>query len=229
MSEIRILLIEDNCILRESIVHFLNEQEDMKVISLLSYADTPSYLKKLDLFPDIILLNFGTQYDINLEYMELINKSSSSTRIIATDVDPIQMDIIEFIQYGGSGFILKNATQDTYIQTVRKVAIGQKLLPEDLLETLFKQIEKFMPKNGSINSSHSVRLTVREREVIRLIQQGMCNSDIAQHLYISIHTVKSHVQNILGKLGLKSRLELAAYTNSNHVQNGKVSNLPLDN
>ncbi|HEY3258076.1 MAG TPA: LuxR C-terminal-related transcriptional regulator, partial [Gemmatimonadaceae bacterium] len=99
-----------------------------------------------------------------------------------------------------------------FLMTIRRVAEGAKVLPSQLTETLFAQIVQKAVQRDKTQVSKAVRLTQREGQVIDLIAEGMSNKEIAGRLHIATHTVKSHVHNILDKLALHTRLEVAAFT-----------------
>lgn len=128
------------------------------------------------------------------------------------DLIPLQADVLEFVQAGVSGFILKDATVNDFYKTIRSVAEGSKVLPDNLTGSLFSQIVE-NAVNGSTKTSilGSVRMTKREKQVIELISDGNTNKEIAQELHLSPYTIKSHVHNILEKLALSTRVQIAKY------------------
>lgn len=97
------------------------------------------------------------------------------------------------------------------MSTIRAVAAGEEVLPAQMTASLFPQIARDEVMNGGPELPDSVRMTPREREVINLIEEGLSNKAIGQRLHISSHTVKSHLRNIMEKLTLHSRLEIAPY------------------
>jgi DNA-binding NarL/FixJ family response regulator len=146
----------------------------------------------------------------------LIKKNMPNAKVIGMGFVPTQSDIVEFVEAGASGFILKVATVKEFIGTVRSVAQGTKVLPPSLAGSLFTHvIEHAIKKNGKI--TNAVRMTKREREIIVLIADGLSNKEIARQLNIATHTVKSHVHNIMEKLALHSRLQIAMYTREENV------------
>ena len=132
-------------------------------------------------------------------------------KIIVMDLLPVHEDIVEFVHAGVSGFVMKDATLDDLAQTIRSVANGAHVLPPQMTGTLFSQIARDAVVKGRAQVLGSVRMTTREREVIALIAEGMSNKEIASRLHIATHTVKSHVRNIMEKLTLHTRLQIAAY------------------
>ena len=128
------------------------------------------------------------------------------------DLIPVNGEIIEFVNAGVCGFVLKDATFDEFVATIRAVAAGEKVLPPRLTESLFSQIASEVGARGREQVIEDVRMTRREREVIELIGEGLSNKEIAQRLNIATHTVKSHVRNVMEKLALHTRLQIAAYS-----------------
>ena len=211
MAKTRILLIEDNRFLREGIAAMLNDQGDFEVVARAEDGNAVSQLKNMKKPPDIILLDLGLEKENSLKLMIVLQGEVPEARIIAMDIFPEQLDIVEFVKAGGSGFILKNACSNDYIKTIRAVAAGSKVLPPALTGSLFTQIVESALKTGNGVPINSIQLTNREREIVALISEGLSNKEIAERLHIATHTVKSHIHNILEKLTLGTRLQIAAF------------------
>lgn len=211
MSKIRILLIEDNRLLREGIAAMLNGESDLEVVARAEDGDAACQLKILKKPPDVILLDLGLEKENSLSLMAVLQKEVPAARIIAMDIFPEQHDIVEFVKAGGSGFILKNASANDYVKTIRAVAAGSKVLPPALTNSLFTQIIESALKTGNGIPNNSIQLTNREREIVDLISEGLSNKEIAERLHIATYTAKSHIHNILEKLALNTRLQIAAF------------------
>ena len=211
MTKIRILLIEDNRLLREGIAAMLNGQRDFEVIARAEDGNALTELKSAKKTPDVILLDLGLEKENSLRLMTVLLEKVPEARIIAMDIFPEQLDIVEFVKAGGSGFILKSASSNDYINTIRAVVAGSKVLPPVLTNSLFTQIIESALKTGNGIPTSSIQLTQREREIVILISEGLSNKEIAERLHIATYTVKSHVHNILEKLALRTRLQIAAF------------------
>jgi DNA-binding NarL/FixJ family response regulator len=124
---------------------------------------------------------------------------------------PTQSDVVEFVAAGASGFILKNAQVKDFLKSIRLVAQGEKVLPPSLTDSLFSHVVDLAIAKEKKNPSQLVRMTKREREIIVLIADGLSNKEIAQRLNIATHTVKSHVHNVMEKLALHTRLQIAKF------------------
>jgi DNA-binding NarL/FixJ family response regulator len=205
---ISVAVIEDNRLVREGITALLNGLPDVKVVAGASGADT-SVLR--DVNPQVVLLDLGLGHDNSLRVAEEVKKELPDSKIILMDLLPVHEDIVEFVNAGVSGFILKDATLDDLVTTIRSVALGTHVLPPQMTSTLFSQIAKDAIVRGRSDTLDAVRMTPREREVINLIAEGLSNKEIATRLEIATDTVKSHVRNVMEKLMLHTRLQIAAY------------------
>jgi len=209
-AKIRVLLIEDNRFLRGGITDLLQSEGGFAVDTR---ADGDGSAGQLEVVrpPDVVLLDLGLEKENSLKLMTVLRERFPKARVIAMDILPDQDDIVQFVKAGGCGFILKNAPVDDYVKTIQAVAGGATILPAVLTKSLFTQIVESVLKNGTGVPDHAIQLTKREREVVDLISQGMSNKEIAQELHIATFTVKSHVHNVLEKLELGTRLQIAAF------------------
>jgi DNA-binding NarL/FixJ family response regulator len=209
MPKIRVLLIEDNRLLREGIESMLNEQPDIRVVSAGGNGD--AFEKAEDLKPNVVLLDLGLRSQSSLKVVEQIKKRFPKTEVVVMDLIPVHSEVIEFVKAGVSGFILKDATLEDFLNTIRSVAKGSKVLPPSLTDSLFSHIVEHAVQAGKVNRLiESVRMTRREQDIIDLIALGRSNKEIAAELNIAVHTVKSHVHNI-------TRLEVASFAHSEGI------------
>ena len=211
MKKIRLLLIEDNKLLREGILAIIKNQPDIKVVTT-SGKNENTVLKIHKLKPNIVLLDLGLRNRNSLEVVYLVKKEFPKVNIIMMDLSPVQADVFQYVKAGASGFILKDATLKDFLVTIKAVAEGAKVLPPTLTDSLFSQIIEYAMKGGKVKLKEAIMMTKREREVIELIADGLSNKEIGRSLHISTYTVKSHIHNIMEKLTLHSRLEIANYT-----------------
>ena len=210
-NKIRILLIEDNRLLREGIAELLKKQPDMNVVTTVGNGE--NILALIDKQkPNLVLLDLGLRSQNSLRIVKLVKKDFSEIKIIVMDLIPLQADIFEFVQAGVSGFMLKDISVAEFLKTIRSVMEGTQVLPPHLTGSLFSQIVEHAINGlspGKLNES--IMMTKRERQVIALIADGNTNKEIAQKLHLSTYTVKSHVHNILEKLALNTRVQIAKH------------------
>lgn len=211
MIKIKILLIEDNRLLREGILAILKPYKDIVIIE--ASGDGKDTIAKIrELKPNVILLDLGLRSQNSLHIVEIVKKDFPGARIIIMDLAPVQADILHYVKAGASGFILKDASLNDLLITIRSVAEGSTVLPALLVDSLFSQIVDQAVREGKSGLKDSVRMTKREREVIELLSEGLTNKEIGQRIRISTYTVKSHIHNIMEKLALHTRLEIANYS-----------------
>ncbi len=216
MKKIRLLLIEDNRLLRDGIMAILKPHKDIVIIA--ASGDGKSTLVKIkDLKPNVVLLDLGLRSQNSLHVVEIVKKDFPEAKIIVMDLAPVQADILQFVKAGANGFILKDASLKDFLVTIRAVAEGSTVLPPLLVDSLFSQIVDYAVKEGKPKLKESVRMTTRERDVIGLLSEGMSNKEIGQKIHISTYTVKSHIHNIMEKLALHTRLEIANYSYNNET------------
>jgi len=208
VNTIRIFLIEDNRLLREGIAAALNEQADMKVVEA-SEGSGNILLRVSTAKPHVVLIDLGLASQHSLQIAASLMKETPQLKVIGMGLIPSQSDVVDFVQAGASGFILKDATVDDLLATIRSVASGGKVLPPMLTNSLFSHVIEYAAKKGNPLLTKTMRVTPREREIIALVTEGLSNKDIASRLHIATHTVKSHVHNILEKLALRTRLQIA--------------------
>ena len=205
---ISVALIEDNRLVREGISALLNQLPDVRVVA---GGSSPSEALPKDVNVQVVLLDLGLRKGDSLRVAEKVNKDFPDAKVIVMDLLPVHEDIVEFVHAGVAGFIMKDATLDDLVQTIRSVADGAHVLPPQMTGSLFSQIARDAVARGRSDVLGAVRMTQREREVISLIAEGLSNKEIASRLHIATHTVKSHVRNIMEKLTLHTRLQIAAY------------------
>jgi len=210
-KKITLYIIEDNRLLRDGITSMINEQADLKVIGIFNEKEK-SLSKIFTLKPDVVLLDLGLRTQNSLEVVKNIKDKSPDIKIIVMDLLPVQTDILDFVKAGASGFILKDAMVHEFLKTIRLVVAGEKVLPQHMTGSLFSQIvERAINGKPSNEIMEAVRMTKREREVIELIADGQSNKEIGKILHLSPYTVKSHVHNILEKMALHTRVQIAKY------------------
>jgi DNA-binding NarL/FixJ family response regulator len=210
-APISLVLIDDNRLLREGITALIHTQPGFKVLA--AFADVEEALQKVrEARPDIVLLDFGLEDHDSVSLTATVHQEVPSARVIVMGLLPLQEDVADFVRAGASGFIMKDASFDDFFATIRAVAAGGEVLPQALTNSLFSQIARNASRGSKARLLESVRLTNRERQVIELLGEGLSNKELATRLHIAVHTVKSHVHNVLEKLALRSRLEVVAFT-----------------
>jgi len=211
MGKTKILLVEDNRILRDGIKAIINDQPDLKIVAA-SERNHDTLMQARRLKPHVVLIDLGLKSGNGLQIVSTLTKELPQTKVIGMGLIPTQLDIVEFVEAGAAGFVLKQATVAEVLETIRSVVRGENIIPPLLTESLFTHVVNLAVRRGKANLPVAVQMTKREREIIALIAEGMSNKEIAQRLNLSTYTVKSHIHNILEKMALHSRLEIATHS-----------------
>jgi DNA-binding NarL/FixJ family response regulator len=219
---ISLVLIDDNRLLREGIAAMIHSQPGFTVLAASSDAEE-AMRKVREAKPDVVLLDFGLEDHDSLSLTAMVHTEVPRARVIVMGLLAAQEDVANYVRAGASGFIMKDASFEDFLSTIRAVAAGAEVLPPALTNSLFSQIARNSAGgSGRPRPLEAVRLTQRERQVIELLGEGLSNKEIATRLQIAVHTVKSHVHNVLEKLALRSRLEVAAFTHAEGIQKRHV-------
>ena len=206
-----IILIDDNRILRESITKIIEQQPDLKIIAAFDKSNK-ALMKVCDLKPDVLLMDLRLSQKNSFKFLKSLMNKEPGIKVIVTDAIPIQENILQYVEAGVSGFILKDASYDEYLKTIRSVVNEEKVLPSHLTGSLFSQIvdnEENQMKSSKL--IQMVRMSQSEREMVLMIADGFTNKEIAEKLQLSLCTVKSHVHIILEKMVLNTRIQFAIY------------------
>lgn len=215
---IKVALIEDNRLVRNALLWVLKRSPDIEAVAEASNG----HEVLLEGDPHVVLLNLGLESGDSLRVARDILKGFPEARVIVMDLLPAHEYLQEFVSAGVSGFIMKDAPLDVVLTTIRSVASGRKVLPDEMTATLFSEMATETVTSGGTQDQDSVSMTPREQEVSDLIAEGLSNKAIGEQLHISVHTVKSHLKNIMDKLSLNSRLQIATYV---HERDTHAANL----
>ena len=212
MKKIGVILIDNDRRLRESITDLIEQQPDFKMLAAFNKSEK-ALAKVADLKPDVVLLDRAIPYQTSIKIVKSMIKRYPEIKVIAMDLNPLQKEILEYIEAGVSGFTLKDASNDEFYKTIRSVANDEKILPSKLTGPLFSVIAHYGIKlYGSSKLIKSVRMTRQEREIVLLIADGLTNKEIAQTLRLSDYKVKNHVNNILEKMAQNNQVKIAIYS-----------------
>jgi DNA-binding NarL/FixJ family response regulator len=197
-------------LVRDGLTALLDAQPDFKVVAAAEAANV-GLLQVRETNPHVVLVDAALGSLDNQSLVKALRKEAPHSKVIVMDLLPAQEDVIEFIKAGASGFIVKNATLEDCVRTIRSVVGGADVVPHVLTGTLLSHIVDQAVVRSTATVLEAVQMTKREREITTLIAEGLSNKEIAQRLNIATYTVKSHVHNILEKLALHSRLQIAAH------------------
>jgi NarL family two-component system response regulator LiaR len=205
-ERIRVLVVDGHTVVRKGLVSLLSaEKYGIEVIGEASDGEE-AVTKALQLQPDVILMDLVMPRKNGIEATREIKKTHPKARILVLTSFTEDDKVLEALRAGAYGFLLKDATPDELVQSIRSVYADKLTLPQELTQVLLgSKTEVNQPEIASED------LTERELDVLRCLARGMSNKKIAQELTIGANTVRSHVSSIMRKLDLENRTQLAIY------------------
>lgn len=207
MNNLTILLVDDHEMVRMGLKSFLNLQQDISVIGEAGNGQE-GIMKALDLRPDVIVMDLVMPEMDGVEATLQILKEWSEAKILVLTSYLDNEKIYPVIQAGAKGYMLKTSNAPEILNAIRKVAEGQLAI-----ETEVAQKMKHHDENPALHED----LTAREKDILHLLAKGYDNQTIADELYISLKTVKTHVSNILAKLQVDDRTQAVVYAFRHHL------------
>jgi len=212
---IKVLLVDDQAMVREGFSALLAAQPDMLVVG--SAGDgADGVAKARDTDPDVVLMDIRMPVLDGLEATRrLLHPGSTRPRVLMLTTFDLDEYVFDALRAGASGFLLKDAPAAELVQAVRVIAAGDALLAPAVTRRL---IEDFATRGRPRRGSPLLRtLTPRETDVLRLIARGLSNHEIAETLVLAEQTVKTHVSRILTKLSLRDRAQAVVFAYENSV------------
>jgi DNA-binding NarL/FixJ family response regulator len=209
MSETRVLIVDDQAMIRAGFRSLLDGQSDIRVIA--DATDGHDAVAKAAQFdPDVVLMDIRMPVLDGLSATRRLVESGSRARIIVLTTFDLDEYVYDALRAGASGFLLKDATAEELIHAIRIVAAGESLLDPAVTQRV---IDAFVqtPSPSPARAQALATLTDREREVLVVIAQGLSNSEIAETLFVTEATAKTHVSNVLNKLQLRDRVQAVVW------------------
>jgi DNA-binding NarL/FixJ family response regulator len=221
MTAARILLVDDHDLFRSGLAGLINVQPDLEVAAEASDGLEAFKLAR-DLKPDLIVMDINMPVCDGLEATRLISTELPETRIVILTIHAEDEKLFAAIKFGAVGYILKDTNKAQFLQGLRGVLDGEAVLPPKMAVRMVEEFSRLMNQPGAANQDQDLPdITPREHDVLRCIARGCSDKEIAEQLSISIHTVKTHVRNILSKLHAANRREAARLA----AQYGLLNNL----
>jgi DNA-binding NarL/FixJ family response regulator len=203
---IRVLLVDDQPLLRTGFRLILQTERDIEVVG--EAADGEVALAQVDaLHPDVVLMDIRMPRMDGVEATRRITASDNPAKVLVLTTYDLDEYVVESLRAGASGFLLKDVPADELVTAVRVVHGGDAVVSPRVTRRLLDRFATMLPTATQGQPAQLPELTERERQVLLLVARAMSNAEIAAHLVLSETTVKTHVSNLLMKLGLRDRVQ----------------------
>ncbi|MBA7599428.1 Transcriptional regulatory protein DegU [subsurface metagenome] len=211
MDPVKVLVVDDHALFRRGITAVLAKHENLEVVGEAS--DGLEAIKKAEaIVPDIIVMDLNMPHCSGLEATQALQAKMPQVNILVLTVSDNEADLFAAVKFGAKGYILKNTEPEELIQAILHIAQGGVIVSPIMATKLLTEFQGLEAggKREAIQETES-NLSPREGEVLQLVAQGATNKQIADSLFISENTVKTHLRNIMDKLHLANRSQAAAY------------------
>jgi len=213
MAPARLLIVDNHTLFRQGLVSLLGGEPGMQVVGEAASGEEALQLAP-QLKPDVILMDVKMPGIGGVEATRRLLETMPQARVLMLTVSEEEENLFAAIQAGARGYILKNADADELLQAIQRVHAGEGIISPSMTLRLLQTLRSGGPPGPP---PPALPLTAREQDVFYLLAQGASNRQIAQALTVSENTVKTHVRNILDKLELRSRSEVAAYARRSNL------------
>lgn len=212
MGKITVLLVDDHTLFREGLKSLFSRQESIEVVGEAGSA-REGIQKTLELRPDVVLMDLNMPDMTGTKALSKILEARPETRVLILTVSDDDEDLFSAVRAGAMGYLLKNVESDHLLNSVYQVARGEATVSAALTDRIFSEFRTMSSevKKQRTDATPKDLLSKREVEILTHISQGESNKEIANYLNIAESTVKIHVQNILKKLNLHSRVQAAVF------------------
>ncbi|ABR36932.1 response regulator [Clostridium beijerinckii] len=216
----RVIIAEDQKLLRESFKNIIENNSDIKVVACATNGNEAYDLCK-EYMPDVVLMDLSMPICNGTEATKLIKAELPSVKVLVLTASNDKSDVTDAISNGADGYILKDISTEELILSIKSISLGLGIITKDILSPMIlnlrKENKKAKKKIIDINGIN-ISLTERELKIVSMIVDGKDNKEIASSLFIAEGTVKNIITEIISKLSLRDRTQLAVYA----VKNGLV-------
>jgi DNA-binding NarL/FixJ family response regulator len=216
----KILIIDDQILFREGLMSLLRSTPDFDMVGCAGSVFEGSELAELHK-PDIILMDFSLPDGTGLDATRTILARLPDCKIIFLTVYAADENLFAAMRLGAKGYMLKNVSSTDLLASLRALDRGEMAVSRKMMSTALNEFSRVSWSEESAENL-TAKLSPREMEILREIEAGATNLEIAEHLFLSVNTVKHHIRNILSKLNLKNRRQAASLAS----QTGKRNKLP---
>jgi DNA-binding NarL/FixJ family response regulator len=209
---IRVLLCDDQALVRDGFRMILNANDDIDVVGeAADGAEAVELTKRL--LPRVVLMDVRMPGMNGIEATRRILLSGLESRVLILTTFDLDEYVYEALRVGASGFLLKDVTAQQLVEGVRVIAAGEALLAPTVTRRLLERFAPSLPRSDEQSPPELSALTERELEILTLLASGLSNAELGAQLYLSEPTIKTHLSSIFRKLGVRDRVQavIAAY------------------
>jgi DNA-binding NarL/FixJ family response regulator len=207
MTVLRIFLADDHSVMRQGLRALVIAQADMNVVGEADNGRT-ALLRASELKPDVVVMDVSMPELNGIQVTERLKRVCPKIKVLVLTAHDDSGYLRQLLEVGASGYVLKKVAAEELIGAIRVVAAGGVYLDPSLAERV---VSGYVGKRRLRGAQPSIGLSEREAEVLRLVAWGYTNKEVAAYLSISVKTVETHKSNLMGKLDLKSRVEMVRY------------------
>jgi DNA-binding NarL/FixJ family response regulator len=209
-GQVTVVIVDDQGMVRAGFRSLLSTESDLRVIGEASNGvEGVEVVRRLR--PDVTLMDIRMPALDGIAATRQLLSAGVTTRIVILTTFDLDEYVFEALKAGASGFLLKDAPAEDLAAAIRIVAAGNSLLAPTVTRRVIDAFVRTSRSSSPSADTHLAQLTAREREVLGLLARGASNHDIARRLYISEGTTKTHVSNVLAKLGLRDRVQAVIF------------------
>lgn len=215
MQQIKVLIVDDHSLVRQGLEQLIELEEDISVIGLAGDGEE-AIAKVNELKPDIVLLDINMPNMNGIQILRRLKDMDNTIKVIMLTFYEDREYLLETINLGANGYILKDAESECLIKAIKDVFKGESYIYPTLATELVKEFNRIETRGKEKDNINN--LTKREYEVLTLVAEGLNNREIAGQLFISEKTVKNHVSNIFKKINVSDRTQAAIYAYKNNIK-----------
>ena len=207
-TPIRVLIVDDQALFREGLHTLLSVQTDLQVVGEARNGEEALRLASVH-EPDIILMDLHMPILDGVAATRRLQSSQPAIKVIVLTTFDDDEDVFEGLRAGAVGYLLKDVPSEKLVEAIRGVARGESFLEPSIVNKIVAEFARLSPNRPSSSQPLIEPLSERELEILRLLGQGASNKEIADHLVITVGTVKNHLTNIMAKLSVRDRTQAA--------------------
>ncbi|HSA04387.1 MAG TPA: response regulator transcription factor [Tenuifilaceae bacterium] len=217
MDKIKVLLVDDHQIVRDGIKSILTDEQDILLTGSVSNAKETLEFIGTNL-PDVVIADLSMPNISGIELTEIITAKYPSVKVLILSMFNNEEYIVNAIRAGAKGYLPKqDSTTEILLEAIRTIHKGDDFFSPSISKIVMKSFVNNLKGSKTNKTAEKIQLTSREKEILKLYVEGFTNTEISDKLNLSIHTVKTHKNNIMQKYNFKSTVEMIKYAIKNKI------------